>query len=122
MSDHVIQQSYIVTVAVDTTTVAGFFVGPPGRVGRITGISAVAGTNITGSVGSVGIGNAADANAYATMSIPNTTAADRVLGTISTNYFNGVYPAIDPNTVIRLSPDGAPTAGDAVFYITIDWE
>jgi hypothetical protein len=96
-------------------------VGPENKRGRITGISAVSTLGLTGSEGQLQLGTTADATAFLTMSIPNTTILERVAGLVTFATSHGGYPAIRPNEILEVATDGVVTAGAADIFITIEW-
>ena len=123
MSSHIIQATYrFLAATVSSSGIIGRIVGPEGRKGRITSMSALCTTNITGSEGTIDAGNSSTADAYMTLTVPNTSANDRVAGVLSIAYARGMYPVSSPNQVIEISVGGEPTAGAADIVVTMDWE
>jgi len=118
-----IQATYELTAAsVASAATIGRITGPEGMSGEITSVSAICTTQITVAAGQLNLGNGSDADKYGTFSVPLTAANARVDGSYSPTWVRGVKQKIDIDEVLLVAADGAPTAGAATIFITIEWE
>ena len=92
--------------------------GPKGLVGRVASISTVVTTGVTVAASLVEVGTVADEDAYATASIP-ISSADAVANTVVDNVTDG--NEIPADSVVRIGTDGGATAGAANIFVTIAW-
>lgn len=96
--------------------VVGRIVGPKGRSGSVVGVGSVVTTGVTGAAASITVGSAADADAYATTSVP-ISAANAVKNDF-TPVFNHV---ITPDEVVNVATGGGATAGAADLLVMVNW-
>ena len=114
-------------VAVDTGTVLGRFIGPPGKVGRVRGMEFIIINATTVDVAVITCGvNGATLPAAMTIPIASadvggamTAAQIAAAGAPEVAGVNDVELTAD--TVIEVETDQGATAGDADLTITVDW-
>ena len=86
--------------------------------GRVDSMIAVNTSAVTGAASEIRVGDAADADKFATMSVP--ISADNEVQ----NEFVGLTTddnLIPADTRVIIATDGAATAGDANLFVTIGW-
>lgn len=96
-------------------------VGPENMIGEVTGVSVLCTTGLTGTEGTLNIGNSGNASAFRTLTLPNTSANERVAGVLSYPTGGKGAPSIAKNEVVEVSAGGEPTAGAGNIFITIEW-
>jgi hypothetical protein len=105
-------------VTISTTGVKLHLVGPAGKKGRVKDIGFVTTTATTGAVTELRVGDVADPDKYAALSVPiqavNAVTVNAALHTSSHN----LIPA---STYFEMSSDGGSTAGAGTVILTIDW-
>ena len=122
MSSHIIHATYrFPAVSVASAAVIGRIVGPVGLRGRITSMTALATTTLTSTPGTVTLGHSGAAAAYATLTLPLTTAPARIDGVLSIVSEGGGYTQSNPDLVIEMAAGGQPVAGAADIVVTVEW-
>jgi hypothetical protein len=122
MSDHTIKATYQFPGAVlSSAAVVGRILGPKGKTGHLLAWGVLCTTSLTGSAGQLNIGKAGEATAYATLTLPNTTAPARVDGLERPTYGAVSRTLIDPDTIVEIAATADPTAGAGTIFITIEW-
>jgi len=96
-----------------------------GLTGRITGCAVLCTVQLTGAGPSVlSIGDGTDANAYGTISVPDTAAGALAAITYTdgptVDSTNGLS-RIPADSLIVVTSDGGHTAGDGDIYLTVEW-
>lgn len=92
--------------------------GPDGYVGRVIDVSVNVTTGVTVAASSLEVGSAADADAYATLSVPVTAADGVVNGATILTSDDNVIP--DGGAVV-VTCGGEATAGDGTVTLYIAW-
>lgn len=121
MSEHIIHASYQFTQTLSSANTARL-IGPKGKIGTIKSIDILCTTGLTGTAGLLSIGVSGDAARFATHTLPNTSASERVDGLETINRVNGLQTRIGPDDVVELTNTADPTAGAGIIFINIDWE
>jgi len=122
MSDHTIKATYQFPGAVlSSAAVVGRILGPKGKKGKLLAWGVLCTTDLTGTAGQLNIGNSGNATAFATLSLPNTTAPARVDGVETPTYGAVSRTLIDPDMVVEIAATAAPTAGAGTIFVTIEW-
>ncbi len=118
------QVTYVVSgAAIDTAAIFGRFPSLEhpengGLTGRIVGFNVLCTVQLTGGAPSViSIGDGSDADAYGTITVPDTAANARAAAT----YAAGVLSRIPADSVIVLTSSGGHTAGDGDVYLMVEW-
>jgi len=115
--DDPLKISYILPAsAIDTAGVKLGMVGPAGMQGRVESMEALVTADVTVAAAIVSIGSAADADAYASL-----TVAVGVADTFANAPVDGVTALLPADTLFEISSDGGATAGDANIVVTIAW-
>lgn len=113
VTTHFIQAASLTSAAVLMN-----IVGPTGRKGRVVGLTAAVTTGVTVAAATLTVGSPADADAYATLSVPvgavDSVANAPVLLTDDDNL-------IPEDGVVELATGGEATAGAASLTLVIAW-
>lgn len=102
--------------SVVSAAVLGRFVGPKGRSGAVVGVGRITTTGVTGAAASLTVGSTTDADAYATASVPISSAND--FGNEFTPVYNHVIPA---DSLVEVATGGGATAGAADLLVMVNW-
>ena len=98
-----------------TAAIVGRIQAPDGKKGRVVDVSFVA-TVTTNVICTVDVGTSGAVAAYATETIPITTAGNGAQGNVSV--YNHEIPE---DTLVEVSTNGEPTAGTGDLTVIIDW-
>jgi hypothetical protein len=107
--------------AIDTVAAVGKIVGPSGKKGRVVDVSYVVVADTTVGPTSITVGDAGDADEFATISIPVASAGAGGNGATLHAAVTGVQNEITADQVVTVTSDTGATAGDADIIVVIDW-
>jgi hypothetical protein len=102
--------------ALSSAAVVGRIISPSGMAGRIIDVGHIVTTGVTVAASSVTVGTSADPDAYATHSVPVSSAGAGGNGaTIVQNH------EITADSVIEVATGGEATAGAGDLLVTVAW-
>lgn len=117
--DQPIYQTYFVNAAtLSTAATLMRFAGPLGKQGRVVDVSCTVTTGVTAAANSITVGSVADADAYATLSVP-ISAANAVAN--SAVILTGDDNLIPANGPVLVATGGEATAGAGSVAVTVAW-
>lgn len=110
-------------VAVDTSGVAGRFIGPAGKVGRVRGIEFLCTVQCTGADSDVTVGNNAAANPASLLISAQAQFAGEAQtdAEVKANGDESTGRELAADTVVEVASDGGLTAGDGDVTVHVDW-
>ena len=94
------------------------FSGPPGKMGRVVSVSCVVTTGVTEAANGITVGSVADADAYATLSVPISAADAVATSAVILTSDDNLIPANGP---VLVATDGAATAGAGSVAVVTAW-